>query len=88
MCHSRINVQVSVFVFAEILCLLLHVPEDIRSHKLSQWFKVFITPTYMFDSVILRLLGDPSSFTSPSRRLGAALIAANTEAGENAPALW
>lgn len=83
MCYSRIDVQVSEFVFAEVLCPLLHVPEDDRRHKLSQRFwEVFITPTYMFDSLILHPLGDPSSFTSPSRRLRAALIAANTEAGE------
>lgn len=88
-CYSKIDVQVSLFVFAEVLCPLLHVPEDGRRHKLSQSFwEVFITPTYMFDSLIRRPLGDPSSFTSPSRRLGAALIAANTEAGEKAPALW
>lgn len=37
-CYSKIDVQVSLFVFAEVLCPLLHVPEDGRRHKLSQSF--------------------------------------------------
>lgn len=77
--YSGIDVQVSVFVSVQTGAC----PR--RRQMAAALRRGSLTPARMLDSAGLRPLGDAPSFTTLSRRHRAALIAAETEADENAP---
>lgn len=82
--YSGIDVQVSVFVSVQTIARPRR--RQMASIEAAALRRGSLTPARMLDSAIRRPLGDASSFTTLSRRHRAALIAAKTEAEENASA--